>query len=372
MAHSLQVGKPVTGIDFIGRTKEIAELCNLLRNGQSVVLIAPRRFGKTSLVFKILELLQNEGELTAYLDIFTTRDITRLSEQLTSKILENKKLDNIIQLVKKNLSELIKNVEFRSTIEEFDFVLKYAKPESDPWELLENSIDFADKFSLKYQKQLIIGLDEFGDIEKLGGTDVAKMLRAKMQTQKNVSYIFSGSYESVMDQLFTTAKSPFYRFARIVHIGCIDPKTYKKYYTSKLNQSGIKVNNPLIDKLLDFTGGHPYYSSLVLQHLLLVAELPNDTQKAYNLILTLLLDSEKGYLEKLWEDISGSREQRTVLLALAESLKPYSAIDVKLINISRTIHALLNKGLILKTNKGYVFSDPLFQIWIRKEVLDLE
>ena len=264
-----QVGKPVSGNNFTGREKEIRELKQMLLNGQSVVLIAPRRFGKTSVMINTLEHLKHEGVYTSYIDIFSIADIKRLSEQLSKAILENKKLDQLINTVKKNFGDIFKNLEFKSTIEEYEFLLKFGQTETNPWELLENTLDFAEKFAEKNSKHLVIGIDEFGDIEKLGTDNLAKLLRAKMQQQKNVSYLFSGSFESVMNQLFTTVKSPFYRFARITYLGNIKREAFEKFYKNILHKAEIEINRGLVNDILNFTKGHPYYSSLFLQQWLL-------------------------------------------------------------------------------------------------------
>ncbi|NJK87563.1 MAG: hypothetical protein HC906_17890 [Bacteroidales bacterium] len=90
MSDNFQVGKPVTGSEFIGRERELKTISQLVNSGQSVVLIAPRRFGKTSLLLKLLQDLRNEKCSTSYVDIFTTPDLKRFSELLTIKVLENK------------------------------------------------------------------------------------------------------------------------------------------------------------------------------------------------------------------------------------------------------------------------------------------
>jgi uncharacterized protein len=370
MSEDYQVGKPVSGTAFIGREKEARQLADLLKSGQSVVLIAPRRFGKTSLILRVMEILRDEHCDTGYIDIFTTPDIKRLSEIFIAKILENRKLEKIIVLAKKNIAELFRNIEFKSTIEDFEVVLKFGQPNTDPWELLEESIDFAEKYAKKYSVRLIVGLDEFGDIDKLGGSELAKLLRAKMQIQKNVNYIFSGSYESVMNQLFTTAKSPFYRFARIVQLGYIETNAFKQLYLQKLKNAGLLANHPLIDKILSFTQGHPYYSALFLQQWLLLGNsIAENPQQAFALLTENILSIEKAYIEKLWEDVSSSREQRNLILALMESRKPYTVVDVKRINVSRTIATLTNKGLVMKRKEGYYLTDPIFEMWLRHEVL---
>lgn len=367
--NEFQVGKPVSGPEFIGREKEAKELVNLIKAGQSVVLIAPRRFGKTSLMMKVLDELKSEEIDTSYVDIFTTPDIKRLSESFTQKILDNRKLGKAITMVKKSLGELFKSVEFKSTIEDFEFILKFGQPDADSRLLLEESIDFADKYTKKYNTRLAIGLDEFGDIEKLGGNEIAKLFRAKMQVQKNVSYLFSGSYESVMNQLFTTSKSPFYRFARIMELGYIEIEEFKNLFRQKLKSADKKVNEPLITKILGFTKGHPYYSSLFLQQWILQNDIPEDSGKAFEYLTETIITIERPYIEKIWEEISSSKDQRFLALSLAESKKPYSAMDIRRINVSRTIATMKNKGIILKRKDGYSFTDPIFEAWIRRNVL---
>jgi hypothetical protein len=368
---NLQVGKPVSGADFTGREKEIRELVQMLNMGQSIVVIAPRRFGKTSVILNTLEQLRAAGQYTAYVDIFSIADIKRLSEHLSKAILENKKLDQIVTSIKRNLGDIFKNIEFKSTIEDYEFLLKFAQTEINQWELLENTLDFAEKFSMKNSKRLVVGIDEFGDIEKLGSDDLAKLLRAKMQQQKNVSYLFSGSYETVMNQLFTTVKSPFYRFARVVYLGNIDRQSFETFFIAKLNEAKIKVSKSLISEILNLTKGHPYYSSLFLQQWLLNAyDIELLKEGAFEWLLNKVIDIENPYLEKLWEDVSTYKDQRMLVVSLAENKKPYSVMDSKRVNISRTIQKVESKSLILKTPDGWQFSDPLFEMWMKMKVLN--
>lgn len=365
-----QVGKPVSGINFTGRENEIRDLLQLLKNGQSAVLIAPRRYGKTSVILNVFEQLKRDKIFTSYIDIFSIADIKRLAEQLTNTILENKKLEKLIISIKKNVGDIFKNIEFKSTVEEYEFLLKFGQTEINQWELLENTLDFAEKFAFHNSKLLVIGVDEFGDIEKLGSDNLVKLLRSKMQQQKNVVYLFSGSYESVMNHLFTTVRSPFYRFARIIKLGNISKKSFEAFYISKLIEFNINYNLKLINLILDYTKGHPYYSSLFLQQWLFNGNvLVNSDIDAFFMLLDTVLDIEKPYLEKLWEDVSSQKDQRMLIVSLAEGNKPYAARDGKRINISRVINKLEQKSLIIKSGRNWVFTDPLFETWIRKVVL---
>ncbi|NJK87562.1 MAG: hypothetical protein HC906_17885 [Bacteroidales bacterium] len=194
--------------------------------------------------------------------------------------------------------KIFKQVELKSAIEDFEFVLKFGQSDYNDWLLLEESFEFVEKFTKKYNTNLIIGLDEFGDIEKLGGYDLVKMLRSKMQVQRNVSYIFSGSYESVMNHIFASPKSPFYRFARIIYLEEIEIAAFAEYYEQKLKSEGLQINKELIDKILIFTGGHPYYSGLFLQQLILYySEIPHVATSAFAFLLDIIMTMEKTYFE---------------------------------------------------------------------------
>ena len=215
----LQVGKPVLGSNLIGRSAELKLIKELLKAGQSVVIIAPRRMGKTSLIMELLHQMNNESYFTAYTDVFSTPDITILAERITETVLANRKFDQAFRRVLKNVSEIVQNIKFRQEIEDFNFIIDFNnKTQQSKWELLENSLDFIEKYSEKHKKQITVAFDEFGDIKKLDGNDIVKLIRAKIQMHKNAAYIFSGSYESVMQELFVSKNAPFFRMARIISL----------------------------------------------------------------------------------------------------------------------------------------------------------
>ncbi len=109
MEETIQVGKPVTGMELIGRETEISLLLQLLSSGQSVVLIAPRRFGKTSVVLETLNRLKSQRKFTAYIDIFSTPTMQYMAEEITAKMLSNKKLDQAFYGFKKSVKNIFKN-----------------------------------------------------------------------------------------------------------------------------------------------------------------------------------------------------------------------------------------------------------------------
>ena len=367
----LQAGKPVHGKDLIGREKEIRELIYLLKGGQSIVLIAPRRFGKTSLIMEVMNRMKKEGIFICYVDIFSTPDIRLFAERLIENLLGNKKMATVFRRFKTNMVELLKNFQLKHEFDGAEFILGFAQKDKDPFELLGESIDFIEHFGKRNNKKVVCGLDEFGDISKLDGQEIIKMLRSKIQLQKSTSYIFSGSYEAVMSKLFISRKSPFYRFARIYNLGFIDLHEFSKYIKNRLKKFKIDPADDYVDGILKTTKGHPYYTQLFIQEIIVQQylsekeELPEVSE-----IVSRVLNIEKNYLEKSWEEISSKREEKIILMEIASGTKKlFGSSLTHQINVSRALSALRGKGILLKNNSKYFFSDPLLEIWIQNNVL---
>lgn len=372
MITKIKLSEPAIGKDFIGRTNELKQLKELIKLGQSTVFIAPRRFGKTSLVLKTLKNLNKKEYYTVYVDIFKIANKRMLAENIVENVLANNKLNEIFNTFKHNAISLIKNIQLKSVVNDFEFILGFSDARADAWDLLAKSLDFIDGFARKHKKQVVCVFDEFGDIQKLNGNQIVKMFRSQLQSHQNTTYIFSGSYESVMNNIFTSRKSPFYQFARIIKLGYLEIESLRKYYMQELSKEKIELNPEFVLSLLNFTKGHPYYSRLALQQIILDYRLFGVVPSIDKLI-DEMLSVEIPYLEKVWEETSSRKEDIEVLLAITEYPKGlYEQLKQEEINIARAAKSLIGKGLVLKQGPGsYVLSDPLFELWIRKEILKL-
>jgi uncharacterized protein len=365
---NLNVGKPVTGNELIGREKEIKDILNALRSGQSVVLIAPRRFGKTSIMMEVLHRISEENFYTGNIDLFTIPDLTQLAYEITGQVLKNKKLEDAFIKLKNNLGEILTNIKFRNEIQDAEFILSFGKPQKDPWDQLRSSVRYIESFAAKHKKKICFAFDEFGDIEKLDGKEIIKLFRGIIQSQKQSVYLFSGSYESVMNNLFVTSKSPFYRMVKIILPRFIEIPVLIEFVESKFNEIGVTFDPAQVRKGIEFTKGHPYYTRLFIQEYYF-QYLQDKKPSEYDVIIRNMMLSENNYLEKLWDEISCKKETRFVIIKIIETGKPYTGIENKGINISRAINELLGKGIIFSEKTGYALSDPLLERFIRERIL---
>ena len=144
------------GIELIGREKEIQDILNALRSGQSVVLIAPRRFGKTSIMMEIQNRLSEEKYYTGNIDLFTIPDLGQLSYEITGQVLKNRKFEESFIKLKNNLGEILTNIKFREEIQDAEFILSFTKPQKDPWEQLRSSIRYIDHLPQSIKRRYVL------------------------------------------------------------------------------------------------------------------------------------------------------------------------------------------------------------------------
>ena len=173
-------------------------------------------------------------------------------------------------------------------------------------------------------------------------------------------------------RIFSSRSSPFLRFARIIHLGPVDKDEFRIFINGVFGHNQVQQGESLTDEILTYTGGHPYYTQLLAQQAIFMQSTNKSKPIPFERVLDEVLSLENDYLEKMWEAISANRQQKTVLLAIAEGTEAlYSHLDRNRINVYRTLKQLSGSGLVI-TKPTPMLTDPLFRTWLRKRVLKME
>ncbi len=213
-------------------------------------------------------------------------------------MLKNHKLHKQFAGAKNSATAMLRNLKLKTVLDDFQFIIGFAESNKNEWELISDSIDFVDGFSKKHNKNMICAYDEFGDIQKfVTKGNLVKLFRSKIQQHTNSTYIFSGSYESVMQSMFVNRKSPFYRLARIIRLEYIKEEPLVQHLASRLAGLNILLPENYIASVVKQTRGHPYYAQLAFQQLVLINVLEGSVPKP-ELLLNEMLNVEKDYLER--------------------------------------------------------------------------
>lgn len=370
MSTPFPTGIPVKGKDLVGREEEFSQIVELASHHQSVVLIGPRRYGKTSLLLEVLKSLRLRNFLTARVDIFDTPTKGDLGEAITEAVLRNEDIPirGVIKAVKSGLRTALKHIEIKQVIDDFEFILGFADPKVDEDVLLDEALDFPQEFASRRGKHLIFAFDEFGDLAKLNGDPLIKKMRSKFQLQENVTYIFTGSQESLMEQLFSNRHQAFFRFGRILYLNELPKPELEEYIIKSFQGLEFYIERNVAQEIIAKTSAHPYYTQLLCQLLYfsLKGERNEIKLKDVQECFIRAIFSEKSYFDQLWLDLMDTRHLLPVIknIVLRGGFPYKGELDQR--NLSRALSSLEKKGLIKRISRGhYQVRDPLFREYIK-------
>ena len=257
MRNPFKFGTVVDGAFFTDREKELQTIGQLLESENHLVLISPRRFGKTSLVCKALQHI-NRPVIMINLQSVTT--VTELAALLLKRIFKLYPFEKI-----KHAMVHFRFIPTFSVNPMTDGVDVAFQPGSDNNIVLEDVLMLIEKLGEK--NKFVVVLDEFQEIIDLEkGLD--KYLRSIMQLQHNVNYIFLGSQESMMEEIFEKKKSPFYHFGILVRLPKIPYDDFSRYLTERFAFIVPEQSEQIAKDILSFTQCHPYlYAAACLSSL---------------------------------------------------------------------------------------------------------
>jgi len=366
-----EIGSPVTGKELIGRDGEVNELLSRAIGGQSMILVALRRYGKTSILLEVCNRLKSKGFSVGYIDIFESVGLGEVAQRIVESLLMNEKLPirKFFSVLRRDLRRAISGVEFKSVIQDYEFVLSFAEPQIEEVKLFDESLDFIGRYGEK-RDNLIFMIDEFSDIAKWN-SELLKKMRAKFQRHRNVTYLFAGSKESLMRDIFTRKSYAFYGFGMLMELGPLPEEEFVSYLLRKFSHAGIKITNKLASYIVQKVDSHPYYTKLLAQTVADVVEPEEEVaieivDKAYEMALLRI----KGELDREWESLISAPLERKILKIIG--IYKESPYTTKLLNekerrqVYFALTDLEKKGIVYKVSKGkYAFCNPFFDSYLR-------
>lgn len=354
---------------FCDRRQETETMINALHNGRNITLIAPRRMGKTGLIKNIFYKLheQQPDIVTFYMDIYSTQNLGDFIRLLASTVLG--KLDSVPQKALSRVSLFLKSCRPAFTFDELTGTPKVTidiAPSSE-----ETTLKEIFDYLQSSDKRCYIAIDEFQQIAEYPEKGVEALLRSYIQFIPNINFVFAGSKQHVMQEMFLSAKRPFYQSTQTLSIDRIDKAEYYHFAAEFFEQQGRKLDKPTFETLYDQFDGHTWYIQVLLNRLYGYSE-PIDIQLVNYAIEEIVAESTYTY-EKLLTAYTATSVKLLNAVAKAKCVKEINAGEFiagyKLkaaSSVNSALKKLINNELIYKSAAGYIVYDRFMAIWLSR------
>ena len=372
MKKSFIYGVAVEGDNFTDREKETKRLKQDFENGQNVVLISPRRMGKTSLVRKVQSVVDKKKVCVVYIDAYDCRNEYEFYNKFAAALMKQTagKAEAVMKNIKEFLVRLSPKVGFSpDPNSEVSLSLGITPKNYSPEEILQ----LPERMAEKMGRHIVVCIDEFQQIgEFQDSLSVQKKMRGIWQLQNNASYCLFGSKKHLLSTLFQNKRMPFYQFGDILFLQPIPTDDWKPFIRHKFEEKGIDIPDELIERICSTVQNQSSYVQQLASNVMLNADNVVTGQTLEAAIEDLLNQNSLLFLQQL-EGLTAY--QMNFLKALAHGI--HSNFGSKEVlgnydlgsksNVSRIKSVLKQKELIEELPNGTMFTDPVFELWFSKE-----
>ena len=371
-------GEIVTAAAFADRDAERERLGRDLSAGQKVFLISPRRYGKSSLIRDVLHGLARRGMLTVELTVAASSSYVGFLEAYARALVA---ADTPVSRLRRWASDLLQGVRpelrFDASGEGaagFALAFPAIRTSREAARLAAEVFALPARIARARKQRLAIALDEFQAITTFDGGSVEHALRAAVQEQRDIGYVFAGSEPSLMERMLTS-KRPFYKAGPVMRLEKIDAGEFAAFIEDRFSQTGLGFERGLGQAIVELGANVPYD----VQRLAHEAwdDVKSSRRKRVGLddlhrTLTRLLGEQQMIFEESWQRLTLA--QRAVLRAIVlEHGKELLSAEVRTrhrlsgaSSVQAALAALVKQDVIQKEGQRYVVTDSLYREWVAR------
>jgi hypothetical protein len=373
---------PIPASQMIGREDDVAEIASALANGTNLILAAPRRTGKTSVCDAALGRLARRGLYIARLDLFRIADAAELAEALTLAVIANR---SAVRRVVRRARELGRTalsatqaaaiLKLKSQLgDAVEVAITPGFAASNPVHALELALELPERVAKADGRRLILFFDEFQEVASerrpYGDPDaVTKRMRSIFQRSSNVSYLFAGSLEHVMRDLFAPSRRAFSGFGGFHSLRPITAEDWGHGLAERFAVDDCVIEEAALNRVVELGARHPRATMRIAQQTHLVSVQLDRREIDLDLV-------ELGYQAALASDTPGLEQtvehirrlhknalQITRELARAQPISRRLSPAIR----DRVLKLLLRAGIVEHVARGdWRIVDPLLQAYLRQ------
>ena len=365
-------GEVVTREHFADRVEELKILQRDLLDGQTIFLISPRRYGKTSLISNLFSRLKKKGAIVIYVDLYRCASLSQFLNLYVNLLF--KSCETKLARVTRLIGELLSSVRPKISVTPDGAVhleLGISPIEKDLSRITEEIIDLPHRIAKRKKKIVVVAFDEFQEIKNFDGESMEKTIRSVIQHHRNVGYLFAGSKRHIIKDMIYREDRAFYKAGKVVNLGKIDRPIFAKFIRKKFEMTHFKIGSAMIEEIFSIANDCPYYVQYLCHELWDNYINTKKIEKgALAVVLKKIVTEESPIYVTIWNELT--LHQRRLLQAIATSSgKNIFSQEFVLRNelnstssVQTSANLLMDKGILDRENGEYFIEDLFFKYWI--------
>jgi len=364
-------GEVVPAAAFVNRVEELERLARDLVAAQKVFLISPRRYGKSSLIRHVLARMARRGALTVQVTVSSFSSYVAFLEGYARALATAEaKWDRVHHWLRSAISSTRIDVGAGSRI-----AFPNARTDRDVSRLAEEVFTLPARLADARRRTVVVALDEFQAIGGFNGGSVEHAMRAAIQHQREVGYIFAGSEPTLMERMLTP-KRPFYKAGPVMRLEKIPAGEFAAFIDERFARTGMAPESGLGDAIVDLAANLPYDVQRLAHETwdeVRARGKRRATLDDLHSALTRLLTEQQMMFEALWQRLTLA--QRAVLRAVVlEDGRELLSADARTRHrlggpstVQAALAALVREDVIARDGRVYVVVDSLLREWVARQ-----
>ena len=354
---------------FCDRESETEQMVGALRNGRNITVISPRKIGKTGLIKQVFHRIKetNKDAICIYIDIFATQNLYDFVQAFGATIIE--------EAVKRERSLMVKAFD---TFKAWRPVLSYDSLTGLPTVSVsiepsreEHTLKSIFEHIEKLKKDVYVAIDEFQQIANYPEKGIEALLRSHIQFS-HAGFIFSGSRQHLMAEMFNSPKRPFFQSTEFVNLQPLSETTYYEFSRRFFEKRKGNLNEEVFHDVYQRFSGHTWYVQFVMNRLYeatrraesieqsnqVILSVVDTLAPQYEMMMTLLTTNQVNLLKAIAKEHKIAKPQSSEFVNKHKLSSPSS--------VKTALDVLVDKELVYPEKDGYVVYDRFMTIWLQR------
>lgn len=374
MGKAFVYGMSVGGDNFTDRIEETKRIKLDFENGINVILISPRRMGKTSLIKKVISEMDSPEIKVVYMDIYDCRSEYDFYNRFAETMMKStgNQLEQVMENIKRFLVRVSPKLSFSpEPNSEFSVSLGITPRDYSPEEIL----DLPERIAKEQGIRIVVCIDEFQQIGEFADSlTVQKRLRGVWQHHQHVSYCFFGSKKHLMENIFQSRRMPFYQFGEMLHLKCIPTEYWVPFICSRFEKYGKEISEEYAARICHTVKNYSSYVQQLAWNVMAETEIEVNEEsftEGFNALLeqnsSLFIQQTEGlttyqlnFIRLLCNGIHSGFNTQSVVEQYSLGSKS---------NVDRIKKCLIDRELITIEKEGVFLADCVFELWFKREMM---